>query len=382
MKLTTRLAIVVTAVLAVISIISSTQSILVNRNEKLATYKSVLKNLTTQLSNTTEDEVSLALFVAENSPIPMSLVFVTNNSAMSYLAENAGSNMALPNKETYKRGLKESIELNGYLIRYFEINDSEYLAYFLSTKPINEELGRTYRPIILFNILIIILGGLLVAFLFRRDSKLNAEAKAIQEFIGDASHELKTPLTIIRGYSELLAQDPSSASKYAERINKESLRMSELIDKLLKLSALDEAIPQSALDIDLNEYLQSQIEDLLVIQPMRNVKLISQPLTVNAPLELLDTLLSNLINNARIHTPESAPIQISIHGRKVIIEDGGPGLLSVPDKPFQRFDKSRSRETGGSGLGMSLIQKSAKKLGARLEFGKSDLGGLKVEITF
>ena len=66
----------------------------------------------------------------------------------------------------------------------------------------------------------------------------------------------------------------------------------------------------------------------------------------------------------------------------MIIEDGGPGLLSVPDKPFQRFDKSRSRETGGSGLGMSLIQKSAKKLGARLEFGKSDLGGLKVEITF
>ena len=382
MKLTTRLAIVVTAVLAVISIISSTQSILVNRNEKLATYKSVLKNLTTQLSNTTEDEVSLALFVAENSPIPMSLVFVTNNSAMSYLAENAGSNMALPNKETYKRGLKESIELNGYLIRYFEINDSEYLAYFLSTKPINEELGRTYRPIILFNILIIILGGLLVAFLFRRDSKLNAEAKAIQEFIGDASHELKTPLTIIRGYSELLAQDPSSASKYAERINKESLRMSELIDKLLKLSALDEAIPQKSTDIDLAEYLQSQIEDLLVIQPMRNVKLISQPLTINAPLELLDTLLSNLISNARIHTPESAPIQISIIGRKVVIEDGGPGLLSVPDKPFQRFDKSRSRETGGSGLGMSLIQKSAKKLGAKLDFGKSELGGLKVEITF
>ena len=382
MKLTTRLAIVVTAVLAVISIISSTQSILVNRNEKLATYKSVLKNLTTQLSNTTEDEVSLALFVAENSPIPMSLVFVTNNSAMSYLAENAGSNMALPNKETYKRGLKEPIELNGYLIRYFEINDSEYLAYFLSTKPINEELGRTYRPIILFNILIIILGGLLVAFLFRRDSKLNAEAKAIQEFIGDASHELKTPLTIIRGYSELLAQDPSSASKYAERINKESLRMSELIDKLLKLSALDEAIPQKSTDIDLAEYLQSQIEDLLVIQPMRNVKLISQPLTINASLELLDTLLSNLINNARIHTPESAPIQISIIGRKVVIEDGGPGLLSVPDKPFQRFDKSRSRETGGSGLGMSLIQKSAKKLGAKLDFGKSELGGLKVEITF
>jgi two-component system OmpR family sensor kinase len=225
------------------------------------------------------------------------------------------------------------------------------------------------------------LGGLFVAFLFRRDSKLNAEARAIQEFIGDASHELKTPLTIIRGYSELLAQDPNSSSKYAERINKESLRMSDLIDKLLKLSALDESGQQNSISINLTEYLEAQIEDLLVIQPKRSIKLISQPLTINAPLDLIDTLFSNLINNARIHTPENAPIQITVSGRKVLIEDGGPGLLSVPDKPFKRFDKSRSRETGGSGLGMSLIQKSAKKLGAKIDFGKSELGGLKVEVT-
>lgn len=382
MKLITRLVIVVTAVLAIISVISSTQSILVNRNEKLATYKSVLSNLTTQLSTTTEDEVSLALFVAENSPIPMSLVFVTNNSSMSYLSEDAGSNMTLPDQKSFQKGLRQPIERDGYLTKYFAINDEEYLAYYLSTSTVNEELGRTYRPIITFNVLLILMGALLVAFLFRRDSKLNAEAKAIQEFIGDASHELKTPLTIIRGYSELLAQDPASADKYATRINRESLRMSMLIDKLLKLSELDENTQTKSIEIDLVDYFQSQIEDLLVIQPMRDVKLLSQPLTINAPIEVLDTLLSNLITNARVHTPEQAPIQISIFGRKVIIEDGGPGLEVIPDKPFKRFDKSRSRESGGAGLGMSLIQKSAKKLGAKLDFGKSALGGLKVEITF
>lgn len=382
MKLITRLVIVVTAVMAIISVISSTQSILVNRNEKLATYKSVLSNLTTQLSTTTEDEVSLALFVAENSPIPMSLVFVTNNSSMSYLSEDAGSNMTLPDQKSFQKGLRQPIERDGYLTKYFAINDEEYLAYYLSTSTVNEELGRTYRPIITFNVLLILMGALLVAFLFRRDSKLNAEAKAIQEFIGDASHELKTPLTIIRGYSELLAQDPASADKYATRINRESLRMSMLIDKLLKLSELDENTQTKSIEIDLVDYLQSQIEDLLVIQPMRDVKLLSQPLTINAPIEVLDTLLSNLITNARVHTPEQAPIQISIFGRKVIIEDGGPGLEVIPDKPFKRFDKSRSRESGGAGLGMSLIQKSAKKLGAKLDFGKSALGGLKVEITF
>ena len=382
MKLTTRLAIVVTAILAVISIVSSAQSILVNRSEKLATYKTVLNNLANQLKSTKEDPVSLALFVSENSPIPMSLLFVTNQTVINYLSEDAGSDLILPTSAEYKDGLLKPVQIDDYLVRYFKITDNEYLAFYLSTKSIQDELGRTYRPIITFNILIVILGGLLVAFLFRRDSKLNSEAKAIQEFIGDASHELKTPLTIIRGYSELLGQDPSSAKKYAERINKESLRMTSIIDKLLKLSELDEDLHENPSQIDLVEYLESQIEDLLVIQPKRNVKLVAQPLKVSAPIDLIDTLFSNVITNARSHTPESAPIHITISGKKVTIEDGGPGLYYVPDKPFQRFDKSRSRDTGGSGLGMSLIQKSAKKLDAKLDFGKSELGGLKVEITF
>lgn len=382
MKLTTRLAIVVTGILTLISIIAGTQSILVNRNEKLATYNSALNNLNAQLSASAEDPVSLALFVAENSPIPMSLVFITNNSAMSYLSEDAGSDFPIPSKSSYQKGLTKPIEIGNFLVRYFEINDSEYLAYFLSTETVNQELRRTYLPIVSFNFLLIILGGLLVAFIFRRDSKLNSEAKAIQEFIGDASHELKTPLTIIRGYSELLAKDPASVHKYAERINRESLRMTSLIDNLLKIAELDELGEQEEIAIDLVEYVESQIEDLLVLQPERNVKLIAQPSTIKGSLELVDTLISNVISNARTHTPVTAPIQITIAEKQIIIEDGGPGLTSVPDKPFQRFDKSRSRETGGSGLGMSLIQKSAKKLGAKLEFGKSELGGLKVEINF
>ncbi len=382
MKLTTRLAIVVTGVLTVISIIAGTQSILVNRNEKLATYNSTLNNLSAQLNASIEDPVSLALFAAENSPIPMSLVFITNNSVMSYLSEDAGSNFTLPNKSSYQKGLSKPIENGNFLVRYFEINDSEYLAYFLSTETVNQELRRTYLPIITFNFLLIILGGLFVAFIFRRDSKLNSEAKAIQEFIGDASHELKTPLTIIRGYSELLVKDPASVQKYAERINVESIRMTTLIDNLLKIAELDELGQQEVISIDLVEYVESQIEDLLVVQPKRNVKLIAQPSTINASMELVDTLISNVISNARTHTPDTAPIQITIAGKQIIIEDGGPGLTSIPDKPFQRFDKSRSRETGGSGLGMSLIQKSAKKLGAKIDFGKSELGGLKVEINF
>jgi two-component system OmpR family sensor kinase len=204
----------------------------------------------------------------------------------------------------------------------------------------------------------------------------------MQEFIGDASHELKTPLTVIRGYSEILSSSPEQSEQYAKRINQESLRMNKIIDQLLKLAALDEGHREQPISIDVAEYLKSHIEDLLVLQPHREITFISKPLTIKAPYDLLDNLLGNVITNARVHSPADAPIQFTIDGKKVIIEDGGPGLKEIPDKPFKRFDNSRSRETGGSGLGMSLIQKSAKELGAKLTFGKSELGGLKLEIQF
>ena len=382
MKLTTRLAIFVSILIAAISIISSVQSVAVNRNEKLNTYKNILNNLSTQLKNTNEDEVSLALLYSDNSPIPMSLAFINGGSQVSYLSEDAGTYLRLPNKSEFNAGLKRPINLDKYLVRYYQINKDEYLAYFLSTSNINSEINRSLKPIFIFDTLLVFIGAILVLIIFRRDSKLNSAAKGMQEFIGDASHELKTPLTVIRGYSEMLNKNPDDSGKYAKRINEESIKMTNLIDRLLKIAALDEGDKFDITNIDLTEYLKKKIEDLKAIQPERKVEFLSAPLQIEAPYELIDIIFSNLLGNARIHTPVDAVIKVSISGKHVIIEDGGPGLKVIPDKPFQRFDRARSKENGGSGLGMSLIQKSAKQIGAKLNFGKSDLGGLKVEIIF
>ena len=382
MKLTTRLAIVVTLILAISTAITSTQALIVQRDQKLATYEPVLDNLANQLTETKDDQVSLALLIATQSPIPMSLIYVTEMDQVSFISEDAGSEFNLPTNAQFKTGLLKPIAVEDKLIRYFQINKDEYLAFYLSIASLNAENARSLRSILLFNLLLILIGALLVTLIFRRDSKLNSAAKGMQEFIGDASHELKTPLTVIRGYSELLTSSPNQVSKYAKRINEESLRMNKIIDQLLKISALDEHRKLEGTQIDLTSYLKSHIEDLLILQPKREITFISEPLVINAPYELVDTLFSNIITNAKVHSPDSAPIQITISGKKVTIEDGGPGLTIIPDKPFQRFDSSRSRETGGSGLGMSLIQKSAKELGAKIQFGKSDLGGLKVELNF
>ena len=382
MKLSTRLALVVSAILAITTIITSTQSVLVYRNEKITTYKSVLNNLYNQLRVSKEDDIALALYMAEQSPIPMSLAYISDNSNINYLLEDAGSDFVVPNKHAKKEALTKNLIRNGNIERYFDLGEGNYLAFFLSINDINKEVNNSFKKILFFNFILIFFAVLLIVFIFRRDSKLNSAAKGMQEFIGDASHELKTPVTVIRGYSELLSKNSENSSKYAKRINEESLRMSNIIDQLLKIAALNEGHKGEATSIDLVEYLKTHIDDILVLQPNRQISFDSEPLIIQATYELVDTLLSNILTNARIHSPESAPIKITVSEKHLVIEDGGPGLKEIPDKPFKRFDASRSRETGGSGLGMSLIQKSAKELDAKLTFSKSDLGGLKVEINF
>jgi signal transduction histidine kinase len=381
-KLSTRLALVVSAILVATTVATSAQAFISMRHETLASADAALINLSNQLEVSKEDDLSLALYIAGQSSIPMSLVYVTDNSEKTFLLENAGTNFQIPTNARFLKGTKETIETAGNYERFYPINANEYLGFFISIKEINKELGRSLKSILLFNFFLILIAILLVLIFFRRDSKLNSAAKGMQEFIGDASHELKTPLTVIRGYSEMLATDPANVQKYSKRINDESLRMSNIIDRLLKIAALDEGHRDDAVSIDLTDYLKSQLDDLRMLQPQRSIKFHGDQLMIKAPYELLDTLISNLLTNARVHTPEDAPIHVGIKGKTLVIEDGGPGLKEIPDKPFKRFDSSRSRETGGSGLGMSLIQKSAKELGAKLTFSKSNLGGLKVEINF
>lgn len=382
MKLSTRLALVVSGILIATTVATSAQAFISMRHETLASANTALINLSKQLEVSKEDDLTLALYIAGQSPIPMSLVYVTDNSEKTFLLENAGTNFQLPDLARLLKGTKQTIESAGNYERFYPINENEYLGFFVSIEEINKELSRSLKSILLFNFFLILIAILLVLIFFRRDSKLNSAAKGMQEFIGDASHELKTPLTVIRGYSEMLATDPANVQKYSKRINDESLRMSNIIDRLLKIAALDEGHRGESVSINLEEYLKSQLDDLKMLQPNRVISFDAAHLMIKAPYEILDTLITNILTNVRVHTPEDAQLRVTLKGKTLIIEDGGPGLNEIPDKPFKRFDSSRSRDTGGTGLGMSLIQKSAKELGAKLTFSKSDLGGLKVEINF
>ena len=139
--------------------------------------------------------------------------------------------------------------------------------------------------------------------------------------------------------------------------------------------------------VDLSDIVTGAAEDLQALDAERPVTVaIVDGIFVNGSAALLNQLVANSVANIRRHTSSDVPVNISLSAEDdvavLVVEDGGPGLKEIPSKPFERFDSSRSRETGGSGLGMSIIQKSIAHLGGKLTYAKSELGGLKIILRF
>ena len=215
---------------------------------------------------------------------------------------------------------------------------------------------------------------------------------AMQQFIGDASHELRTPLTVVKGYNELLANgaaSPEQQVRAVSRIKREVERMEELVGDLLLLAEVREAPRHAEAIVDLGELLEGKIVDFAAENPERSLSNVIQPnVTILARTDYVDRLVSNALTNVVRHTPANAALRIVLNTAnqraRLLIEDGGPGLPTYGIRPqrFQRFDNSRSRETGGSGLGMSIMADVAELLGGSMRTERSSLGGLALRFDF
>ena len=217
----------------------------------------------------------------------------------------------------------------------------------------------------------------------------------MQTFIRDASHELRTPITVIKGYFQImrkkqLANEPLDLDQL-DRIDSEVNRMTEIISDLLFITELDQVREDTKSKLDLSAIVSEQINDLKLLQPERTVQAtIEERIQIEASKKYIDQIFVNIFSNLKRHTPANSEVLILLKkdSGKVsfVIEDNGPGLpeefYRQGIQAFQRFDKSRSRETGGSGLGMTIIGKSVEKVGGKISLSKSKSGGLKITITF
>jgi two-component system OmpR family sensor kinase len=161
--------------------------------------------------------------------------------------------------------------------------------------------------------------------------------------------------------------------------------MERLISDLLLLTELGEQRVAHDERIDVSDILRVHVDDFRALEPDRAIhSQIDEGVTIVASRSRVDRLLQNLFSNIRRHTPAGAPVNVVLHERdnviELCIEDGGPGLPESAyergPQGFMRFDTSRSRESGGSGLGMSIIVAVVKDLNGSIDFRPSDLGGL------
>lgn len=218
-------------------------------------------------------------------------------------------------------------------------------------------------------------------------------SQKMQEFIGDASHELRTPLTVIKGYVELLERseqlDGEGKRRAIDRLTHEIARMERLISDLLLLAEIGER--QSALEdaVNISDLLRIQITDLKLLEPNREIEdSITPEVFIIGHLPHMQQLLANIFSNIRRHTPRDSPLYAQLdyvsEGVRIRIGDGGAGLPEEAYRrgvqQFQRFDSSRSRESGGSGLGMSIMSAIVGEHHGVMEFRKSRLGGLEIDI--
>jgi two-component system, OmpR family, sensor kinase len=202
----------------------------------------------------------------------------------------------------------------------------------------------------------------------------------LRQFVADASHELRTPVTTIRGYGELYESggldDPEELSEAMRRSRQEARRMGNLVDDMLLLARLDEGrLTLERTRVDLAALARDAGRDARAVDRRRAVATrVEAPLEVVGDVDQLRQVLANLVGNALMHTPSSAAIEIRAHRdgshAVVAIDDRGPGMPpGAVERAFDRFyraDPSRSRHRGGSGLGLAIVQASVAAHGGHV----------------
>jgi two-component system OmpR family sensor kinase len=198
----------------------------------------------------------------------------------------------------------------------------------------------------------------------------------VRQFVADASHELRTPLATIRGYAELSRRaqdDPEALLTALGKVEIEADRMSGLVADLLLLARLDSGRALAREDVDLTRLLLEAVADARVVAPDHTWQLVlpEEPVTVVGDEARLRQVVTNLLGNAHSHTPAGTTVTVTASTRDqdvvIAVHDDGPGVPpELVDEVFDRFtrgDSSRTRASGGAGLGLSLVSAIAQAHG-------------------
>lgn len=344
------------------------------------------------------EAISAAIFTIDEQRLDLTLALFTKEGVETVINESQLIYPGFDSLQVVKSAISSPISVDGdnpFRARTVEIAGGDYLVVAADLDRLDLNFQSNLRNLAGFTLVANALAIFISLVLLRRHNRgLDAKAlERMQRFLGDASHELRTPLTVIKGYSEMLSKgqmgDVVDRARAFSRVNTEIERMENLIHDLLLLAELGESRPTTFEEIELNELIQAHVNDFQLFNKERRIEIsLESNCEIKGSREHLNRLIQNCLSNIVRHTPADAPVAISLKtkGKKVtlVIEDGGPGL---PDSAYRseieamnRFDPSRSRDRGGSGLGLSIIAAIVKEHNGKLELRKSDLGGLAVVV--
>jgi two-component system OmpR family sensor kinase len=236
------------------------------------------------------------------------------------------------------------------------------------------------------------------------ESAMDSRSKALEQmrrFVSDASHELRTPLASVRGYAELyrmgaLSKKPALDDAMS-RIESEAIRMAGLVDSLLTLARLDESTELALGETNLVPIALAAAKDAAVAEHKRNIlvtnfegEILNPDHRINAKVDAsaFRQVLTNLLANASRFSPANQNVELvlGLQGNKTVVEvrDHGEGIpKQLREKVFERFfraDNSRNRETGGSGLGLSIVKTILDRHNATISALETDGGGTTMRI--
>ena len=403
MKLVRRLTFIVFIVTTLVSALIGGFAISQYQSNQISRLDSSLNDQILKLHSSKEDPLSVVQYLAQTSAIQFSATYIPSTNELDVITVQGEELAKVPTAAELLKSQSKALTVSPMLrIRTFLLPSGEHLVLAESAKAITEGTLTLLRTLFIF-ILIIDLIVVFVAFFFiRRDRRVNAvneslrhQQATMQRFLGDASHELRTPLTVIKGYVELMRKTPDLSATdigtYFQRVNLEIRRMEELIRDLLLLAELGEERQIDFVPVNVGNLLRDQVQDLAALQPERKIDFeMAEDLFVVGDETLMLRLFSNIFANIRRHTPPDAFVSVKVtqtaKSTAIFIEDAGPGLVTDSKieaiHVFERFDRSRSRETGGSGLGISIMKAVMAKHQGKIEFSRASIGGLKIALEF
>lgn len=230
----------------------------------------------------------------------------------------------------------------------------------------------------------------------KQNKEKDAAARMRKEFSANVSHELKTPLTSISGYAEIMKNGlvkPEDMKLFSERIYNEASRLITLVEDIIKLSRLDEGkIDIEKEEVNLYELTREICSRLAPQAETRGVhiEVTGEAVLYRGIRQILDEMVYNICENAIKYNRQGGAVSVwvgsTLKGRKIIVTDTGIGIPEEEqERIFERFyrvDKSHSKESGGTGLGLSIVKHGAIIHNADIRVESETGKGTKMEVTF